>query len=155
MVVPLGRRLLRRLIEFDMKVLWLEMPAIASADNTQTVHPKYPLSASAVVVYRGGRAYVGLSGRHMAKKLLSQPDVRLLTEGERGEIPSYGPGATVEILENSVRRLSRVNGRAVRAARRVGLGDVIAAVTRQFGVPECSGCAHRRAALNRITVPFR
>lgn len=35
-----------------------------------------------------------------------------------------------------------------------GLGDVVAAVTKRLGIPECGGCKARRAALNQ-TVPFK
>jgi hypothetical protein len=35
-----------------------------------------------------------------------------------------------------------------------GLGDVIAAVTKRLGIPECGGCKQRRQGLNKA-VPFR
>lgn len=35
-----------------------------------------------------------------------------------------------------------------------GLGDLIAAVTKKFGVAPCDGCEERRKKLNRIRLPF-
>ena len=34
----------------------------------------------------------------------------------------------------------------------IGLGDVVKKVTTYLGVPQCGGCAHRTAALNRWLV---
>jgi hypothetical protein len=37
----------------------------------------------------------------------------------------------------------------------VGLGDAVHRLTQALGVPECGGCAQRRAALNRAAVVGR
>lgn len=37
---------------------------------------------------------------------------------------------------------------------RAGLGDAVHGVTRRLGVPHCDGCAQRKAALNRVPIPW-
>lgn len=36
----------------------------------------------------------------------------------------------------------------------VGLGDVVHGATRRLGIPHCDGCARRKAALNRVRIPW-
>ncbi|MFE2477062.1 hypothetical protein [Streptomyces sp. NPDC001194] len=130
-------------------VQWLQIPTLPPEDGIGSPSPKYEVG-SAVVVYGEGSAYVALADEALAAALLAHGDVQLLTAERRGRIqPVPGLPMTWEQLEAQVSALGA--GRHP-SHRSVGLGDVVASITRRVRIPECGGCARRRRGLNRITV---
>ncbi|MEW2417848.1 hypothetical protein AB0953_29610 [Streptomyces sp. NPDC046866] len=130
-------------------VHWLQVPTLPPESGSGTPSPKYEVG-SAVVVYGEGSAYVGLADEALASVLLAQEDVHLLTAERRSQIqPVPGLPMTWEQLEDQVSAL----GAGHHLHRRsIGLGDLIAAITRQVRISECGSCARRRHGLNRIRV---
>lgn len=58
------------------------------------------------------------------------------------------PQTPEEMFEAASRRPMQ---RAATSRRRVGLGDLVYAVTRWFGIRHCAKCHRRKGFLNRIT----
>lgn len=134
-----------------MKIIWLEMPVAYLGDAGQSVAPKYAIDSSAVVLYKKNHAYVGLARGDAITALLDHADVRAVPPAELELLHGsfeIGPSS----VEHLLKRTGGLNHRIGRAASRIGLGDVVAAVTHRLGIRECNGCARRRRALNRLTI---
>lgn len=128
---------------------WLEVPVQPPSQGNGSPAPKYG-TGNAVVVYGTDSAYVGTADAETVRTLTSHPDVRLLSPDDLRTIePFPGLPLTWESLENQV---PGRGGHHHRRGRAIGLGDVISAITRRAGIPECGGCARRRTGLNRIVV---
>lgn len=117
---------------------WIEMPVVASDAPGAPARPKYPVDASAMLVYRGPKVYVSFTGRG-DRGMTGHPDVRRLTPAEARafeesfSFPLPTPGAR-------------------RAGGPLGLGDLVSRVTHGMGITECSGCQRRRSLLNKLVV---
>jgi hypothetical protein len=122
---------------------WIEMPVAAGDADGHGARPKYPVEASALLVYRGSKVYVSFSGRgdHGTTR---RPDVRRLTPAEARAfeesfsfpLPSPPPPAPG----------------ARQAGAPLGLGDLVSRLTHRVGIAECGGCRRRRSLLNRLVV---
>ncbi|GAA0375237.1 hypothetical protein Acor_67380 [Acrocarpospora corrugata] len=129
-------------------VQWLEVPIQPPTEANTSPATKYEVGR-AVVVYRNESAYVGLTDGPMITELLAHPDVRSLSAGDlRKSPPIPGLPMTWEGLANQIPTL----GVSHPYRRAVGLGDVIAAITRRARIPECGSCSQRRNWLNQIPV---
>lgn len=129
---------------------WASMPLVHDDEmdeQTYSVRPKYRVDTN-FVIHQGDHAYFPLNGDHETKGLLEQPDVQVLTDGEvaalKEELPV--PLPTPHIRNGPLTDSGR---------RRVGLGDVIAAVLHKMGFTECAGCRKRRRWLNKIPIRRR
>jgi hypothetical protein len=116
---------------------WIEMP-VAASDGGRRAQPKYPVDASALLVYRGSKVYVSFSGRS-DHGTTGHPDVRRLTPVE------------AQAFEESFSfPLPSPGGREAGAPLR--LGDLVSRLTHGVGIAECSGCQSRRSLLNKFVV---
>lgn len=118
--------------------MWVEMPAVSGAPTASAVRPKYPLDVSAIVVYRGPKAYIAVEDEVAQQAATRYPDVHLLT-------PSEG-----RALEESL-SLPPLGERYDSSGTR-RLGDVLHRVITAAGVADCDGCRKRRQGLNRVIV---
>ena len=119
---------------------WIQMPAADGATPLgQPTRPKYPVDASALLVYRGSNVYVSFSKDAGDSEVLKQPDVRRLTPDE------------VRRLEESFPFPLPVPG-VHRHGGPVRLGDLVSGLTGRLGIAECRGCQRRRTFLNNLVV---
>lgn len=135
-----------------MDVTWLVMPVTYS--DSWSPRPKYPIDDDAVVIYRNRRAYVGLRTASPEVGLSSHSDVHEITatqveQLQASSVMNLGDAANHVLAQGD----HRFGNRTIRAAHRVGLGDVVALVTRRLGLTECPSCTRRRKGLNRIRMP--
>jgi hypothetical protein len=120
------------------------MPLAGGATATED-RPSHPIGGNAVLVYRGEHVFVAVD-EAAAADLERYPDVRRLSRAESAELEATLPGGGLP----PTRDQSRVEGRGAERGGRLGLGDLVAWITRRLGVPECAGCSKRRRRLNRI-----
>jgi hypothetical protein len=114
---------------------WLEIPAVGAA--TAQPRLKYDLEASALVIYRGDRAFATFEDEAVRESLLRHADVRALSDDEAREFEKTLPLA----LPPPERRTGRT-----------GLGDLVSWLAGRVGINECAGCGRRRGKLNKIPV---
>jgi hypothetical protein len=117
---------------------WIEMPVAADDHNLRTARPKYPVDASALLVYRGSKVYISFAGRG-DRRTTRHPDVHRLTPAEARAYEDNFP-------------FPLPTPRAWQAEGPVRLGDLVSRVTHRAGITECSGCQRRRSLLNRFVV---
>lgn len=127
---------------------WLTVPVEQQAGRNTLPSLKYDVP-NAIIVRDSEMAYVGIIDGEAAERLLTYPDVVILSEKEK-KLIEIVPGIPVswESLESQVPAL----GADHQQKSAVGLGDVISAFTRRARIPECGSCGRRRKGLNRITV---
>lgn len=138
-----------------MTVQWLEMPMRRPDDPEQAIGPKYAIPGNAVVLYRNDRAYACLTDADTIESLLTNPDVHIVSTARRARLQE-----SFSVDLSAVERLANHPTHSgtpawARAADRIGLGDVVTAVTHALGIKECGGCRRRRRVLNRLTLPRR
>jgi hypothetical protein len=115
---------------------WLEVPANYDTP-TSAGRPKYPVSGSGLVVYRGSKAYVSFENASAKNELIRHPDVRALTLGEARRLEDGLPFPLSQSLSG---------GSEVR------LGDLVHQLTKRVGIAECGACRKRRRILNRVVI---
>jgi hypothetical protein len=114
---------------------WVEVPTLGS--TTSDPRLKYDLEASALVIYRGDKAFVAFEDEAVPEQLLGHSDVRALSDDDARRFEESLP---VPIAPPQ------------RRTRRAGLGDLISWAARGMGLRECAGCGRRRERLNKIPV---
>jgi hypothetical protein len=116
---------------------WLELPANYDTP-TSAGRPKYPINGSALVLYKGPKAYAFFRDQDAQQdelmqyhdvRLLSRADVRKLEENFPFPIPASADG-------NAEMRL----------------GDLVHQLTTRVHIGECAGCRKRRRILNRVVI---
>src|SRR5215207_3427046 len=115
---------------------WLEMPAVADGPGPIAVRPKYPVDASALLIYRDANVYVSYHDERPRADVTAYSDVRLLTGPESHRFEASLPFP----LPAPIRR------------RGVRLGDLVHRVTRRLGISDCPSCRERKRVFNRIVV---
>jgi hypothetical protein len=138
LVVPVGGWLLRPVISMSEPAQarsWLEIPIVGAA--TAEPRLKYDLEASALVIYRGDKAFATFEDEAVRETLLRHADVRPLSDEEGREFEKTLPAA----LPPPERR-----------TRRMGLGDLVSWLAARVGIQECAGCGKRRRKLNKIPI---
>jgi hypothetical protein len=147
LVVQVGRRLLQPVGARPMSTSgnWITMPLAGGATPAQD-RPSHPVEGNAVLVYRGAQVFVAVDDAALAG-LERYPDVRRLTRAESAELEATLPGGGLPPARENP---PLVGKRGTELGGRLGLGDLVASVTRRLGVPECAGCSERRRRLNRV-----
>jgi hypothetical protein len=126
---------------------WITMPLVGGGTAAED-RPSHPIGGNAVLVYRGEHVFVAVDEAAVAD-LERYPDVRRLSRAESAELEATLPGGGLPATRANQ---SRVDGRRAERGGRLGLGDLVAWITRRLGVPECAGCSKRRRRLNRIAL---
>jgi hypothetical protein len=112
------------------------MPAVAEGAGAIAVRPKYPVDASALLIYRDANVYVAYRDGGRGADVPAYSDVRLLTGAESHRFESSLPFPLP----------------APSRPGRVRVGDLVHRVTQQIGIATCESCRKRRRVLNRIVV---
>lgn len=123
--------------------VWVEIPTVESEAPDSPVRPKYPIQGKAFLVHKGGKIYVVFQDDLACQEMVKQAGCRRLTPSEAYafEESLLFPLPSLLFPDNYTNK-----------NRSVGLGDVVAWLTRRAGVAECRACQQRKRWLNGITV---
>ena len=123
---------------------WIVVPAMSSGDTADPRPVQFAMDGEAFLVHHEGMIYAAVADRTVADMLAGRDDCRRLSEAEARAFESGLPFAIPELLFSD--ELSPP------VSERIGLGNVVAAVTRWLGIATCEACSRRRRILNRIVV---
>ena len=124
--------------------VWIEMPAIGTGTTDDPVRPKYPVQGKAFLIHQRGKVYVVLGDERARNEALQHADCRLLTPGEGSLFEETLPfPLPPQLFPHDDHNNQR---------RPVGVGDLVARLTRRVGIAECSACQQRKRRLNNIIV---
>lgn len=123
--------------------VWIEMPAVGNGAADDPVRSKYPIQGKAFLMHQGGKVYVIFGDELARQEAAKQADCRRLTPSEaralEESLPVPIPPQLFSYNQNN-------------KSRPVGLGDLVAWLTRRAGIAECEACQQRKRWLNGIVV---
>jgi hypothetical protein len=123
--------------------VWVEMPAVGTGEAGDPVRAKYPIPGRAFLLHREGKVYVIFGDELAREDALQRTDCRRLMPDEaqafENDMPFPIPPHLMSVSSTPT-------------TRAVGLGDVVAWVTRRLGISECAACRQRKRWLNRVPV---
>lgn len=123
--------------------VWIEMPAVGTGTEDDAVRSKYPVQGKAFLMHQEGKVYVIFRDERARDEAIRHEDCRRLTPDQTRAFEESLPFPLPPHLfprDHDTR------------SRPVGVGDIVARLTRRVGIAECGWCQHRKRWLNRIVV---
>ena len=125
--------------------LWIEMPAVGTGTPDDPVRSKYPVQGKAFLIHQEGKIYVIFRDERARDEGIRHEDCRRLTPDQA---PAFEESLPFPLPPHLFPYDHNHNNRS----RPVGVGDIVARLTRRAGIAECGGCQRRKRWLNRIVV---
>lgn len=123
--------------------VWIEMPAVQSETEKDRVQPKYPVLTNALLMYKEEKVYILFEEENAREQVEQYTDCRRLTPNEAIALEESLPFPVhSEVFHHS----------HTHEKKSLGLGDIVAWLTRKVGIEECGGCRSRKMRLNKLVV---